>query len=145
MNLGKLESVTPIGAGKLALEFDDGQRATLDLMPLIRKRANLAPLASGEIFRRAKVSDDGWSVEGSDAGIDFGVNQLRRWADEQSGRTMSAERFRDWMERNKLTLDTAADALGLSRRTMAYYLSGEQPVPKTVMLATKALETWHFA
>ena len=108
MNLGKLESVTPIGAGKLALEFDDGQRATLDLMPLIRKRANLAPLASGEIFQRAKVSDDGWSVEWLDAGIDFGVNQLRRWADEQSGRTMSAERFRDWMERNKLTLDTAA-------------------------------------
>jgi hypothetical protein len=35
-----------------------------------------------------------------------------------------------------MTLDTAASALGLSRRTIAYYLSGEQPVPKTVMLAT---------
>lgn len=145
MNLGKLESVTPIRRGKLAVEFDDGQRATLDLMPLIRKRSSLAPLANGEIFQRAKVSEDGWSVEWPDVGIDFGVNQLRRWADEQSGRTMSPDRFREWMQRNKLTLDSAADALGLSRRTVAYYVSGEQPVPKTVMLATKALEAWHFA
>jgi hypothetical protein len=145
MVLGKLESVTPVRRGKLAVEFDDGQRATLDLMPLIRKRANLAPLANAEIFQRAKVSDDGWSVEWPDAEIDFGVNQLRRWADEQSGRTMSADRFREWMQKNKLTLDSAADALGLSRRTVAYYLSGEQPVPKTVMLATKALEAWHLA
>ena len=144
MVLRKLESVTPVRRGKLAIEFDDGQRATLDLMPLIRQRTNLAPLANGQVFQTAKVSKDGWSVEWPDAGIDFGVSQLRRWADEQSGRTMSAERFRDWMQRNKLTLDAAADALGLSRRSVAYYLSGEQPVPKTVMLATKALEAWHF-
>lgn len=39
-----------------------------------------------------------------------------------------------------MTLDTAAAALGLSRRTIAYYLSGEQPVPKTVMLATVGYE-----
>ncbi|HEX5258545.1 MAG TPA: DUF2442 domain-containing protein [Sphingomicrobium sp.] len=142
---GKLESVTPVRRGKISVEFDDGQRATLDLMPLIRERANLAPLANNDIFERAKVSDDGWSVEWRDVGIDFGVSQLHRWADEQAGRTMSAKRFKEWMQRNKLTLDSAADALGLSRRTVAYYVSGEQPVPKTVMLATKALEASHFA
>lgn len=140
MNLGKLESVVPVRKGKITVEFDDGQRATLDLMPLIRKRTNLAPLANGRIFNRVKVSEDGWSVEWPDADIDFGAQQLRRWADEQSGRTMSAERFRDWMKRNKFTLDGAADALGLSRRTIAYYLSEEQIIPKTVMLATEGLE-----
>jgi hypothetical protein len=139
VNLGKLESVVPVRKGKITVEFDDGQRATLDLMPLIRKRTNLAPLANGQTFNHVKVSEDGWSVEWPDAGIDFGVPQLRRWADEQAGRAMSPERFREWMQRNSLTLDTAADALGLSRRTIAYYLSGEQPVPKTVMLATEAI------
>jgi hypothetical protein len=62
--------------------------------------------------------------------------QLRRWADEQSGEAMPSADFRKWMQANGLTLDGAAKALGLSRRTIAYYLSGEQPVPKTVMLAT---------
>jgi transcriptional regulator with XRE-family HTH domain len=50
---------------------------------------------------------------------------------------MTATAFRTWMDTHSLTLDRAADALGLSRRTIAYYLSGEQPVPKTVMLATE--------
>src|ERR1044072_3381768 len=44
------------------------------------------------------------------------------------------------MEGHALPLDRAADALGLSRRTVAYYLSGEQPVPKTVMLATEGYD-----
>jgi predicted transcriptional regulator len=44
------------------------------------------------------------------------------------------------MEGHGLTLDRAAEALGLSRRIVAYYLSGEQPVPKTVMLATEGYD-----
>lgn len=53
---------------------------------------------------------------------------------------MPAEAFRAWMERHALTLDRAAEAPGLSRLTVAYYLSGEQPVPKTVMLATEGYD-----
>jgi transcriptional regulator with XRE-family HTH domain len=67
---------------------------------------------------------------------------------------MRAAAFRAWMEGHALTLDRAAEALGLSRRNVAYYLSGEQPVPKTVMLATEGMTsggrlegfffgTWH--
>jgi hypothetical protein len=44
------------------------------------------------------------------------------------------------MERHALTLDRAAEALGLSRRTVAYYLGGEQPVPRTVMPATEGYD-----
>lgn len=53
---------------------------------------------------------------------------------------MPAAAFRAWMARPALTLRRAAQALGLSRRTVAYYLSGEQPVPKTVMLATEGYD-----
>jgi hypothetical protein len=140
MSLGKIKSAVPGRLGTLTVEFDDGQRATLDLTPMIRGRSNLSPLANEQTFGGVRVSDDGWSVEWPAAGIDFGAQQLRRWADEQSGRTMSAERFREWMQRNKFTLDNAAEALGLSRRTIAYYLSGEQVIPRTVMLATEGYE-----
>jgi predicted transcriptional regulator len=37
-------------------------------------------------------------------------------------------------------IDTAAKALGVSRRMVAYYDKGEKPIPRTVALATKALE-----
>ncbi len=69
--------------------------------------------------------------------IDFGSPQLRRWADEQSGEAMRAEDFRAWMEAHGMTLDSAASALGLSRRMIAYYASGEKEIPKTVLLATE--------
>jgi len=36
-----------------------------------------------------------------------------------------------------LTLDRAAQELGLSWRLLAYYRSGEKPVPRTVALAMK--------
>lgn len=65
---------------------------------------------------------------------------MGRWADEQAGEIMAASAFRTWMENHSFTLDRAAEALGVSRRTIAYYLSGEQPVPKTVMLATEGFD-----
>jgi hypothetical protein len=140
MTIGRIQSATPAGPANLSVTFDDGFHATLDFAAIIRKHANLAPLADEDAFQGARVSDDGWSVEWPGCGIDFGAPQLRRWADEQSGRTMSAEAFREWIQRNTLTLDGAAEALGLSRRTIAYYLSGEQPIPRAVMLATEGFE-----
>ncbi|AOV05719.1 helix-turn-helix domain-containing protein [Delftia tsuruhatensis] len=40
-----------------------------------------------------------------------------------------------WMARNGLTQTAAAEALGISRRMLLYYLTGEKPVPRTVALA----------
>ena len=65
---------------------------------------------------------------------------LWRLAQEQSGLTMTAEAFRRWRERRAFTLDTAARALGISRRMVAYYEKGERPIPRVVALATRALE-----
>lgn len=145
MTIGKIESVVPAGQRKLAMTFDDGMHAIVDFAEVIRRHAALAPLADPQVFNRVQLSEDGWSVEWTGHGIDFGAQQLRPWADEQSGRTMSAEKFREWMQRHKLTMEAAADALGLSRRIIAYYLSGEQPIPRTVMLATEGLEARQLA
>jgi len=48
--------------------------------------------------------------------------------------------FLRWRWKHGLSLTAAADALGLSRRTIAYYVSGEQEVPRTVLLALKGWE-----
>ncbi len=139
MSICKIATIAISGEHLLALEWDDGRVSPLDLSSLIAARSNLAPLANPSEFEQATLSEDGWSVEWP-CGIDFGAQQLRRWADEQAGETMPSVAFRAWMDRHGLTLDRAADALGLSRRTIAYYLSGEQPVPKTVMLATEGYD-----
>lgn len=138
MSIGKMESATLRGPSAVIIVWDDGYRAEVDLAPIISRRPALARLIDPDAF--VQVSEDGWSLEWPDQGIDFGAAQLRRWADEQTGEVMPAEAFRAWMQRHGLTLDRAAEALGLSRRTIAYYLSGEQPVPKTVMLATEGYD-----
>jgi hypothetical protein len=140
MSIGRIESAVSRGAAVLAVAFDDGRRAEIDLAPLISSRKTLAPLADAATFHRIRISADGWSVEWPECGIDFGSAQLRRWADEQAGEAMPAADFRAWMGRHGLTRDGAAEALGLSRRTIGYYLSGEQPIPKTVMLATEGYD-----
>jgi transcriptional regulator with XRE-family HTH domain len=48
------------------------------------------------------------------------------------------EEFRLWREKLKLSLDEAADTLGLSRRTM-YNYERSGPIPKTVALACVAV------
>src|SRR5438128_6880150 len=100
MTIGRIQSATPAGRAKLSVAFDDGFQATIELAAIIRKHPNLASLAEENAFQDLRVSDDGWSVEWPGCGIDFGAPQLRRWADEQSGRTMSTDAFREWMQRN---------------------------------------------
>lgn len=136
MSLGKLVSVEAIGPRRLELAWDDGRLLPLDLSEVIGARKQLAALSKQSEFARVRVSGDGWSLEWP-CGIDFGSAQLRRWAEEQAGEIMRAEDFRAWVERSMLTQEGAAQALGLSRRMIGYYLSGEKPIPKTVLLATE--------
>lgn len=133
--MGRLTALAVVGELALALTWDDGATDIVDLQAVIASRPSLAALADPVLFAQARLADDGWSVEWP-SGIDFGAPQLRRWADGQAGKAMPPAAFRAWIDRHRFTLDRAAEALGLSRRTVAYYLSGEQPVPRTVMLAT---------
>jgi hypothetical protein len=140
MSIGRIESAITRGESIVVVTWDDGRRAEIDLGPILAARKVLAPLTDPAVFHRIRVAEGAWSVEWPAVGIDLGAAQLRRWAHEQAGEAMPAAAFRGWMEGHGLTLDRAAEALGLSRRTVAYYLSGEQPVPKTVMLATEGYD-----
>jgi hypothetical protein len=45
--------------------------------------------------------------------------------------------------RNGLSLTAAAEALGLSRRMVAYYRTGAKPIPRVAWLACIGWETQH--
>jgi predicted transcriptional regulator len=60
------------------------------------------------------------------------------------GRADTTEFIR-WRWKHGLSLTDAAEALGLSRRHVAYYASGEHEVPRTVLLACKGWEAEQLA
>lgn len=98
------------------------------------------PLRHDEkLFGAVRLGEFGTDVVWTDR-IDMAADTLWRLAQEQSGRTMTAEAFRRWREGRSLTQETAARALGVSRRMLAYYEQGEKPIPRTVALATRGLD-----
>ncbi len=112
----------------------------IDVSGVIETFLMYAPLRSDPgSFASVTVGEYGTHVAWSDD-IDMAASTLWRLAQEQSGATMTADAFRHWRERQAYTLDTAARALGLSRRIEAYYDQGDRPIPRTIALAAKALE-----
>ena len=123
-----IRSATPLGDARLLLEWSDGTVADL-AMP---KVPDLAAV---------QVGDWGHSLVWPD-GSEIGADSL--WLDTLSaiGRG-DARQFLEWRIANALSLAKAAEALGLSRRTVAYYSNGDRPVPKTVLLACKGWDATH--
>ena len=124
----------------LGVRWAEGGESVIDVSGMIETFRVFAPLrADPDMFAAVKVGEYGTHVAWTDE-IDMAASTLWRLAQEQSGATISAEAFRHWRERKAYTLDTAAQALGLSRRIIAYYDRGTRPIPRTVALAVKALE-----
>jgi len=124
----------------LRVRWQHGRESLVDVSGLVGSFRVYAPLREdGALFRQVHVGEHGTDVAWTDE-IDMAADTLWRLAQEQSGETLTAEAFRAWRERKAYTLDGAARALGLSRRMVAYYEQGEKPIPRTVALATRALE-----
>ena len=134
-----LTAVEAIAPRSLVLRYADGAELRVDLTPIIRNHAVLTPLRTPAVFATARLGEWGGSVVWGDAtdgssDLELAADNLRARAVEQAG-GYSHETIWNWMARHELTLDAAADALGLSRRMLAYYRSGAKPVPRTVALA----------
>lgn len=136
-----LTAVKALPPSTLELTYADGAVLQVDLKPIIRKHRTLARLADAAVFTTAQLGEWGGSVTwAKDDNLELAADNLRARAIEQAG-GYSHEVIWNWMARHQLTLDTGAQALGLSRRMLAYYRSGEKPVPRTVVLACVGWET----
>jgi len=124
----------------LKIRWSTGDQTLVDVSEMTNSFRLYAPLRQNpKLFRQVSVGEHGADIVWADD-LDMSNDTLWRLAREQSGATMTADAFRRWRERRAYTLDAAAQALGLSRRMIAYYEKGERPIPRLVALATRALE-----
>jgi Protein of unknown function (DUF2442) len=132
-NMRTIESVTALDGDKLHLRWSDGTEAEIAVDPKLR-----TALSDDTNFRAVKLGEWGHSIEWPD-GTDLSANRL--WSDtlEAIGRS-DASQFLAWRWRNGLSLNQAAEALGIARRTVAYYSNGDRPVPKAILLACRGWE-----
>lgn len=128
-----IKKVVTVEPCLLTVTFGDEATMDIDLNSVISKYPALLPLKNQTLFRKARIDEYGRHVVWNDE-IDLAGDNLRAEAVEQSG-GISHERIWNWMHRNNFTLDAAAEALGISRRMLAYYRNGEKPIPKHIWLA----------
>jgi Protein of unknown function (DUF2442) len=137
-NTIQLTNVTHSGDYTLRVQFMNGRILPVDLREPIFRLKGLRSLREVPVFARAKIGEGGHSISWPGQ-LDMGAARLWELALEQNGHPDAAEFIR-WRWRHGLSLTAAAEALGLSRRQVAYYASGEHEVPRTVLLACKGWE-----
>lgn len=64
---------------------------------------------------------------------ELGADNVYAWGREQAGE-VSHQMFGEWMQRNALSLSTAAEALGISRRMVSYYRTAHKAIPRAIWL-----------
>ncbi|MFJ7282219.1 DUF2442 domain-containing protein [Pseudomonas sp. NPDC099000] len=141
MKRPRLSAVQALPDYRLALTFIDGQQLTLDLSRDLHAYPGLQPLLEADAFERAISGDDGWSVEWPEQDIQIGADTLYLDALAQNALDENTRIFIDWRARTGLPLNQAAEALGVSARSITRYSSGREAVPRSLALACLG---WHF-
>ena len=137
--LPTLLAVAVEGDHSIRATWVDGTVETIDLSPALHRFRLYAPLrGDSALFRDLRLEDDGATLVWGDGRIDMPADAVWDLARE----TMDNAEFRRFLERNGLTLDAAAAALGISRRQVAYF-AADKPVPRTVALACRGFESLH--
>lgn len=128
----RLLDVEALAPYRLRTRWSTGETLEVDVSAALARSRVLAPIRDPAVFARVRVSGWGQAVEWFDA--EFGADNVYAWAKEQSG-GVSHQMFDTWMHRNALSLSTAAEALGISRRMVSYYRTGQKTIPRAIWLA----------
>jgi len=137
-NTIRIAAVKSAGEYTLRVRWVSGRELTVDLRELVHRFKGLRPLRDPTVFKRASVGEGGHSVVWP-GDRDMGADRLWATALEQAGHADAVEFIR-WRWKHGLSLSAAADALGISRRQVAYYASAEHEVPRYILLACKGWE-----
>lgn len=136
--LHRVNSVKATGEHAVRVRFENSKTFSIDLKALVHHSKGLKSLRDPAAFARVTLGEGGHSIEWP-GDLDIGADTVWELALEQAGRADAVE-FVRWRWKHGLSLSTAAEALGISRRQVAYYASGEHVVPRTVLLACKGWE-----
>jgi hypothetical protein len=144
MKRPRLSAVLPLAQFRLRLTFIDGSVFTVDFKPLFEESPGLVPLREAKAFAGAALTDgEGWAVEWPDLDIQIGADTLWLDAQAQNAPDENTRVFAQWRARHGLSLNQAAEALGMTTRTMSAYGTGARPVPRYIALACKGWEAEH--
>jgi hypothetical protein len=127
--------------GVIELLWSTGETLSVNLSDLPRRNKAFAKLADPAFFARMARDEWGHGLDWPD-GLDLGADRLYELCREQAGLPTASE-FQAWMERNGLSLSSAAESLGMTRRMVAHYRTGSKPIPIVVGLACMGWEATH--
>ncbi len=125
-----IQRAEAISGNRLRLGWSDGSLVEIVL--------DSEGLCAQDEFAAVDVGDWGHSLVWPN-GAELGADQLWRLSLAAKGDS-DTRKFLDWRTRHGLSLSQSADALGLSRRVVAYYSNGERRIPKAILLACKGWE-----
>ena len=128
----RLTAVVALAPYRLRTTWSTGEVLEVDIEARLRKHVALTAILDPEVFARVHIGEWGNSIEWSDE--EFGADNVYAWAKEQAGE-VSHEMFGEWMRHNDLSLSTAAEALGISRRMVSYYRTAHKAIPRSIWLA----------
>ncbi|MHD0644850.1 DUF2442 domain-containing protein [Pseudomonas aeruginosa] len=128
-----LRKVIVMSGYRLFLVYRDNAKFVVDFRAMRSKFAT--NLLVDDRFATAKIGEHGLSVQWmGDENLEMAADNLRAEAIHQAG-DYSHQTVIEWMHQHELTNKSGAEALGISTRMLAYYRSGEKPVPKSIGLA----------
>lgn len=131
-----IKSARVIGPMMLEITWSTGETLRVNLDDGLRPPMTV--LRDAALFDQMQVDSWGHALEWPN-GYDLGADTLYGLCREQAG-LPTARDFNNWMQRNGLSLTTAAETLGMTRRMIAHYRTGSRPIPKVVGLACKGWE-----
>ena len=126
------------GPCRLRVRFDDGRVAEACLEGLASRSEHFARLRDPAVLARVEPVHDGAALRfAGDEALEIGADLIAALADRQ--RPMTGQDFAAWMRRHGLSDNTAADVLGLARRTVQGYKAAAA-VPPLVAIACRAFD-----
>ena len=144
MKRARLAGIEVLNDFKMRLNFVGGEVYTLDFQPLLDESPGLARLRDPVAFAGATlVEGEGWTIEWPALDIQIGADTLWLDAQAQNAPDENTRIFAQWRARHGLSLSQAAQALGMTARTISAYGTGARPVPRYIALACKGWEAEH--
>lgn len=137
----KINQAAALEPYRARIIWEDNSEALINLVGWLNKSKWFAPvIESDAVWRTLHVDDSGWNIQWKGCDMEIPSSTLWRLHQEQTGQAMARQDFVAWLQRHGLTLGRAGKTLGLSRRMVTYYKSGERMIPRTVLLACKAVD-----